>query len=585
MDSNIFDEIRSRCDLVEVVSEYVPLSKKGSNFYGLCPFHTEKTPSFAVNPARQFFHCFGCGEGGNVFNFLMKVERIPFMDAARTLAKRCGVVLEDRPGMREASTERERLHGLLSDARDFYHDLLMNSPARSREYLDRRDISQETVGKFRLGFASNEWDSLYRYFHAKDVSDELLVRSGLVCKRKKGAGYYDRFAGRLIFPIHDSRARVVGFGGRIIEEGEKKQAKYINSPETPIFHKSKTLFGLAEARREMEKSKRAVVVEGYMDCIRAHQMGVENVVATLGTALTPAHVRALRGWVEEAVIVFDSDEAGAKGAQRSLAFFQDTGILAKVAVLAEGDDPDDFIRREGGKAFRERVEKAAPLMEFIISRAVGQNDPTTLEGQIRCVEQVLPSLGNISNRVERGFYLKRLAEKAGIEEKNLLAELDRAVSSGRMTAKKDSEHSTPGFGALAERYLIALALTDKKIGRQVAEQLQADHFRKPLFRSLFISLGTYVADDLEVDLQAVLMSIEEDGADEFLSRLAFEVPPVDDPHQAAENCIQVLKQRLIKAERRKIRSEYEYSEKGIDKEILAQYQKLRKREKFISSPI
>lgn len=584
MDSNIFDEIRSRSDLVKVVSEYVPLAKKGGNYYGLCPFHTEKTPSFAVNPARQFFHCFGCGEGGNVFHFLMKMERISFMEAARALAKRCGVELKDRPGAREASAERDRLFQIMSDARDFYHDLLMNSPARCREYLDRREVSQQAIEKFQLGFASTEWDCLYQHFHKKNIADDLLVRSGLVSKRKKGSGYYDRFAGRLIFPIHDTQGRVIGFGGRIIEGEDKKQAKYLNSPETPLFHKSRVLYGLAEARPDMESSKKAIVVEGYMDCIRAHQHGVKNVIATLGTALTSAHVRTLRGWVEDVVIVFDSDEAGGKGAERSLPFFQDTGISPHIAVLDKGEDPDDFIRRAGGEAFQEKVQQASPLMEFIISQAIEQNDPSTAEGQVRCVNRVLPLLEQITNQVERGFYLKRLAEYAGIEEKRLLAELDRAVSSGRIMAKEEPKRTTSSFWALhAERYLIALALTDREVSREAVDQLQAGHFKEPLYRSLFISLSAYVADNLEPDLQAILMSVDDEGAEEFLSRLAFEVSPWDDLQQAARDCIQTLQERLRKAEKQEIRRES--PKDSINKELLERYYKLRKEKEYASSPI
>jgi DNA primase len=370
---------------------------------------------------------------------------------------------------------------------------------------------------------------------------------------------------------------VIGFGGRVIREKDKKQAKYINSPETPLFHKSRTLYGLAEARQEMGKSKNVIIVEGYMDCIRAHQHGVKNVVATLGTALTPAHVRNLRGWVEEAVIVFDSDEAGAKGAQRSLPFFQDTRISAKVAVLDKGNDPDDFIRSVGGEAFQERAQKASPLMEFIISRAVEQSDPSTVEGQIRCVNQVLPLLGKISNQVERGFYLKQLAEKAGIEEKRLLAELDRSGSSDRILAEEGSRWSSSSLATLAERYLIALALTDKKICRQVVAYLRADHFQDALFRSMFVLLGTFIADKREADLQTILMSVEEEGAAEFLSKLAFEVPPVDDPYQAADDCILTLQERLIKAEKQKIRREN--PKDGIDKELLMRYYNLHKEKK------
>jgi DNA primase len=577
MDNSKIDEI--------VVSDYLSLTKKGNNYYGLCPFHTEKTPSFAVNQARQFFHCFGCGEGGNVFHFVMKMEKISFIEAAKILAKRCGVVLEDFPRGGEASTDKDRLYQLLTEARDLYHDLLVNFPAKSREYLDRREISQQTIEEFRLGFASTEWDYLYRHFRKKKVTDDLLVRSGLVCKSKKGTRYYDRFAGRLIFPIHDIRGRVVGFGGRIIEEKDKPQAKYINSPESPLFHKNQILFGLGEARKEMGKYQKAVIVEGYMDCIRAHQHGIKNVVATLGTALTSAHVRTLRGWVEEAVIVFDSDEAGGKGAQRSLPFFQDTGISAKVAVLDKGEDPDDFIRRAGDKAFQKRVQDALPLMEFIISRAVEQNDPSTVEGQIRCVEQALPVLEKITNQVERGFYLKRLAEKAGIEERRLLAELERAASSGRRldSDNKESRRTAASFDSLAEQYLIALALTDHNICLQAVAQLRADHFQEPLFRSLFISISEYVTDNREPDLQEILMSVEEKDAAEFLSRLAFEAPPVDDPSQAAKDCIRNLQERLAKAERQKIRQESR--ETGIDKELLERYYKLSKEGKIASSPL
>ncbi|NVM57965.1 MAG: DNA primase [Desulfobacterales bacterium] len=379
-------DVRNAANIVDVISEYVALKKAGKNFLGLCPFHAENRPSFTVSQEKQIFHCFGCRQGGNVFTFVMQYHNLSFPEAVRSLAQKYGIEIPTRemsPSQRRKLEEKERLFQLNQEAADYFKGVLLESPLgkRGRDYLTRRQMAAQVIDRFGLGYAPGGWSNLVQYFSGKGVSLNDVEMAGLVIA-KKGGGYYDRFRGRVIFPICDIHERVVGFGGRSLDDS---LPKYLNSPETPVYHKSRTLYGLHVAKERSRQPGSVFTVEGYFDLLALHCHGIKNVVATLGTALTQEHVRILKGYAEQVILVFDSDEAGMKAAERSLPLFKEEKVDARIMILPEGKDPDSYVFEVGGDGFGQRAERALDLIEFLVVSAVKKYGLSP-EGKIRIVE-------------------------------------------------------------------------------------------------------------------------------------------------------------------------------------------------------
>ncbi len=368
---DVIQRIRERADIVEVVGSHLSLSKAGQNYKGLCPFHSEKTPSFTVSPSRQMFHCFGCGEGGNVFGFLMKIDGATFPAAVRTLGERYGIEVDPQPASpaaRQRTESRERLLILNRQAAEFFHRALVSDPngQAARLYLEKRGMTPSTIEQFGLGYAPAGWDLTLSALTKAGSKIEDLALAGLVVPREQNSragqtapGYYDRFRGRVMFPIRDLQKRVIGFGGRILDDG---QPKYLNSPETPLFSKSRTLYALDVAREGISQSEEMVLVEGYFDAIALHQAGLTNVAATLGTALTSEHIELIRRFTHRIVLVFDPDTAGVRAALRSMDLFLDSGLTVRVVSLPAGEDPDTFVRGQGLDSFKALIQRAPSLL-------------------------------------------------------------------------------------------------------------------------------------------------------------------------------------------------------------------------------
>ncbi|MZH45812.1 MAG: DNA primase, partial [Nitrospinae bacterium] len=343
---HIIDEIRDRADIVAVISDHVVLKKAGKNYKGLCPFHSEKTPSFSVSPEKRIYHCFGCGTGGNVFKFLMEIQSISFPDAIKILAERTGIPLPRNNSDSSSDPrqkEREALRKINEAATRYFQSLLKNPEAglSARNYLKSRHFDSKTLERYRVGWAAPSWRGLLTHVQQKgSVAQEQLIKSGLVTKKEDGSSVYDRFRGRVIFPIKDLHSNIIGFGGRSIDE--ENQPKYLNSPETPLYQKSETLFGMDQAKLAIRKENQVILVEGYFDQMRAVQNGIEHVVATCGTALTPKQASILRNHAETAVLVFDSDSAGRSAAEKGFDILLEQGLNVKIVVLPEGQDPDLF---------------------------------------------------------------------------------------------------------------------------------------------------------------------------------------------------------------------------------------------------
>ncbi len=426
------EQVRDRTDIVELVSQYVDLKTSGRNRLGLCPFHAEKTPSFSVNAERQFYHCFGCGAGGDVFSFLMQSEGLSFPDAVRRLAGRAGIDLEERPltpAERAQIEERERLYQINSLAADFFHNNLMEHPqaVSARNYMKQRGYGQKAAVAYRIGYALESRSGLKDHLEIHQIAAPEALTLGLIREGAAGRGGYDMFRSRLMFPIFDLAGRVVAFGGRVLDEGKPK---YINSPESPVYHKGAVLFGLYQARQAIRVSGDVLVVEGYFDQLALNRAGFAQTVATCGTALTTDHVQQLKRYAQRVVLVFDQDSAGKQATFKAMTTLQQEGMAAAAISLPSGDDPDSFIQRQGVEAFQARLEAARPVMELYMEETLGEAG-YGVELKVRAVEQVLEKIAALKSDLEQDLYLKELAQRSGIEVVRLQKKLATIVQQQR----------------------------------------------------------------------------------------------------------------------------------------------------------
>ena len=420
------EEIKRAVDIVELISQFVQLKRAGQNYVGLCPFHSEKAPSFSVSPSKQMFHCFGCKKGGDLFAFWMAYHQVPFPQAMKDLAEKYHIALPEthpaRSGRGEAA-QREALLRVNETAAQYFHHLLTqsNKGKPGRDYFEGRAVPEGIIKSFRLGYAADDWEGLTGFLKAKNADLEKAAQAGLIIPRKSG-GYYDRFRGRVVFPILNMRQQVVGFGGRVLDHA---LPKYLNSPETPVFQKSELLYGLHAAHGPIREKGRAVIVEGYTDVLALHKHGLFEAVATLGTALTRDHIRKLKGYAKEAVVVFDADAAGKAAALRSLPLFLEEGMSSRVMVLPENEDPDSFSNNHGPEAFLNLLEQAVPMFDFYLDLKMKEAGDR-IEGKVEVLQEMTPLLLDLKNMVQKALYVRRLSEKMGVSESWVLSELQKA---------------------------------------------------------------------------------------------------------------------------------------------------------------
>ena len=435
-------EIKNAADIVEVVSESVLLKKTGKNYVGLCPFHSEKTPSFTVSPQKQIFYCFGCSAGGNVFSFIMKRDGISFPEAARILSRQYGINVPLQKMSKEQKrlrNEREDLFVVNKQAMEFFHNNLLNAPSGKQAllYLKKRGISQETMEIFSLGYAPEGWNNINNIFHEKEIPLDIVEKAGLIVKRENKDGFYDRFRNRIIFPIFNANMQVIGFGGRVMSDN---LPKYLNSPETPIYNKSSSLYGLHRARQKCRETETVYIVEGYFDLLALHQNGIQNSVATLGTSITKDHVHILRNVIGKdghVVLVFDSDDAGIKAALRSIGIFIDAEVDAKMMLLPSGHDPDSYLFEFGYESFFD-IAKSAKSLIFFLMDALIEKHGLTVEGKIRVISEMRETLASIDDGMARSLYIKELAERVGIEENAVLEKVRELSLQNRNRTQKDT---------------------------------------------------------------------------------------------------------------------------------------------------
>ncbi len=434
------EEIRNRVNIVDLVSEYVTLKKAGRNYLGLCPFHKEKTPSFTVNAEKQIYHCFGCGEGGNAFSFLMKISNLTFPEAVRHLAGKSGVALPSREFTPEEKSHRDLREILIRANRlaaAYYEKTLRSAAgARGREYLEKRGIRPDVVETFRLGYAPEGWRGLRDHLQREKISLKHAEQAGLLVARGDGDGY-DRFRGRLMFPIEDINGSVVAFGGRIIGDGEPK---YLNSPESAVYVKGRNLYGLSRAKHAIRKDETLIIVEGYFDLLALWNAGLSNVVATLGTALTREQVDLIRRYTGSVAVTFDTDAGGKAALERSMSLFLERGLKAKAVVLPEGKDPDEFVSRHGRDAFLEEIRRARALVDYYIDEVIGTG--RSLDERRDAWKAALPFMAGIADPVERGQFMQRVAERLGVDEGLVRREVSRLEAAQRQPESPPARRTT-----------------------------------------------------------------------------------------------------------------------------------------------
>jgi len=567
------DEVRRATDIVELISSGVALKKRGKSYLGLCPFHEEKTPSFSVSPEKQMYYCFGCGVGGNVFTFLMESERVSFVEAVRTLAERAGVALpsatqEDR----ERATEQEILYDACRTVGLYFHRNLISAPEgkAALEYLRGRGFSDETIRKFGLGYSMNSWDALITHAQQEKLDLATLEKAGLVLKREDGSGSYDRFRGRAMFPIFSVSGRTIAFGARKLRPDDPL-GKYINSPETPIYSKSHVLYGLSHAREAIRERGFAILVEGYADLISVFQAGIENIVATSGTALTEEQTRLIGRYAQAITLVYDADSAGSRAALRGVDIIIENGFDVNIATLPDKDDPDSFIRRHGADGFRELLKKAVSFLDFKASMFQAEGLLETPEGKARALRSIVGTIAKVGDELKRSFYVQFLAEKYGIYQSVLFRELERMMAQERrhprsaqpqarpaVTARPEVHRGFPeadrGLLPAAERDLLRVTLEQgEAMANYVFSHIDPEDLQHPAVRQVFGHLKGRGGADW--DLHTVMDGMEDESMRRFLADLLFRrhdisrgwaeagsEPAEPDPWEIAERSIVALLQ-------------------------------------------
>jgi DNA primase len=538
------EEVRRAADIVRVIQDHVALKKMGGSWKGLCPFHQEKTPSFNVRAEPAVFHCFGCGVGGDVFKFVMLHERVSFPEAAESLARRFGVPVPERSeGPGPDRKEREEMLALMeAAAQHFSRTLWTAGGTRAREYLLGRGFEKETLERIRAGAARESWDDLLGTLRGK-FPPAAMVSAGLVLERQDRSGHYDRFRGRAIFPILNESGKVVAFGARSLDGSEPK---YLNSPETPVYQKGRTLYGLSWAKEAIRREGRVVLMEGYLDVARALEAGIEEAVATCGTALTPGHARLLHRFAERVDVNFDQDEAGQRAARKSFDLLLDEGVRACVVELPPGEDPDSYIRAAGAEAYRARLAEAPEAMEWLIRRAAAEVDTSTPGGKAAYLRGLLPVLGRIESAVERAAWLARIVERGGLDEAAAREELGRARKGQAAAGPPEPPRATPPAPLpKAERWLIGLLAQGAEGAEEALAELgEADIDGLRSAEVLRAAKALWRRSE-KVTAAALASAIAGEEAQRLLSEIAVEGAPPSGPSPL--ECVRVLRRQPLEA--------------------------------------
>lgn len=574
------EEIKDRVSIVEVISDYVSLKKAGKNYKGLCPFHSEKTPSFMVNEEKQIFHCFGCNTGGNVFNFLMKMDRLSFPEAARGLARRYGIDLPKikiSEADKEENLKREWLFELNELAASYYHNLLINEKEgkEAREYLRQRGIGNDVIIDHRVGYAQNSWDGLLKFLLKKRVPLSRVSEVGLIIP-KKAQGFYDRFRGRMIFPIININGKVIGFGGRVLDN---TLPKYLNSPESSIYNKSNSLYGLKVAKDFIRSEDKVIVVEGYFDLLSLNQYGIKNVAATLGTSLTTGHIRILRRYTNNIITVFDADEAGEKAAARSLDILLKHGASPKIAVLPSGFDPDSFVKKVGEEGFKEIIAGSMPLIEFAINEVIKRHDASSVEGKVKIIEDVTPILAKIENKIERDIYIQRVSNRLGIKEDTIVSQLRKTKKGGSVLQEKGVQFMDED---IVEKLLLKLMLLNNEVVHKIQEEAIIEEFVNKQYKEIGLLLLEEFNRQGRIDSGKVINCLEDENSKSLISQLSIEKESIEDVPKILKDCMNKIRMHKVDEEIKildiKIKEAEEKKDEVLQREFLISRQELKNKQ-------
>jgi len=547
---SVLEEIKSRLDIVDFISEYVHLKHAGQNWKGLCPFHTEKTPSFTVSPAKQIYHCFGCNSGGDIFSFLVKYENVAFPEAVSILAKKAGVVLKTTQKDAVKTGEKEILFNIHKDDVSFFQQQLTRSET-ARQYFNKRGIDIKAQKLFSLGYAPKSWNALLNYLTGKGYKADVIKKSGLVTQGNKGV--YDTFRDRIMFPIYDLKGDVIAFGGRAINGDEPK---YLNSPETIIFNKRKVLYGLHRAKDSIKETGYALFMEGYLDVITAHMYGFSNSVAPLGTAFTQEHGKLIKRFVEDVILVFDSDEAGRKAVKNAANILLESGLNVKILSFPDKEDPDSFLRKNGGQAFQHLLDNPLSIVDFFMQQ----------KGDKRLIaHEALETISKAPDKVLQGHYVKMLSEKLMINEIYIREEFKKirnlSAKGGQAAPPKPQSKTKPS----EEVSLIELLLQLPDRVGEITDTLSEDDFKHALTRSVFKKIKAGAADFNE------LLSQCEGEEKDFLTEISLKKDS-ENPEKALEDCLNRMRGNKRKILLQELQSKIREAETRKDFNLLKSLQ-------------
>ncbi|WP_432664607.1 DNA primase [Wukongibacter baidiensis] len=570
---DLIEEVSQRNNIVDIISEYINLKKAGRNHKGLCPFHNEKTPSFVVSDDKQLFHCFGCGEAGNIINFVMKIENLDFIDAIELLAEKSNIDLsryQDSSQNSEKVSKKNKLYEINREAAIFFYKNLVKNKNDGIKYLLNRGLTIDIIKKFGLGYAVNEWERLNRYLLTKGYAQELIYEAGLVIKRKEKKGYYDRFRNRVIFPIINTTKKIVGFGGRVLDDSVPK---YLNSPESPIFNKSNTLYGLNLARNELGKEKKLVVVEGYTDVISLYQFGIKNAVATLGTSLTKNHAQLFKRYCEEVIIAYDADTAGEAATIRGMDILNEAGCKVKVISLGDKMDPDDYIRNFGTDEFKAKIRRALPLTDYKIEQIKSKYDLNSNEGRISFINESIKVIKDLKSPVQIDIYSKRLAEEAKVAPNVIKSEIYGNNSDKKNQTKYNRKNRN--FSPKSRQYekqfkpmkmmekngseeieksIISLCLSSKTNYDKITSQIDEHDFLNENLMKVFSIIREIYKSSHKIDFNTLIDRLDIEEA-KRLKEMEKRVVQYDDVDKTIEELLISLKRFKIDSEIKFIKEE------------------------------
>lgn len=561
MDDKILEEIKSRLDIVDLISDYVELKKAGQNYKGLCPFHSEKTPSFVVSPEKQMYHCFGCGEGGNIFSFMIRHDNLTFPEAVKVLARRAGINLREKREVAPGGGIRYKLIELNKEALKIFQENLKRSKD-ALSYLEKRGVDGDAINLFSIGYSAKSWSYLYNQLKERGFTDTLMIQAGLIAKGEKGV--YDIFRGRIMFPIKNIQGEVIAFGGRVMDDS---QPKYLNTPDTVIFKKGENLYGLDIAREEIKKNGFVIITEGYLDVITAHQKGFSNTVAPLGTALTESHLLRLKRFTRKAILIFDGDAAGKAAARRSIPILLNQGFRTKILILPQGEDLDSFLRKNDPELFRDTLLKARSPLNFLFNDSVLDKTETAREA-IRII-------AGVKDPLFREELLRELSELSGFREMALRAELKRLS-----LKKPDHNIKTKGFredqtissGSIGDVYcqkrydeevlLLSSAIAFPEKTQEILDRVSLNDFTNTLVRDIFERLRE------KGSIETAMVSMKDDEKT-LISRLTlepgFDITNVD---RNIEDCIRAIKGRIIEFSLRDVQERIRLAERSGQEDVL-----------------